>query len=113
MGNLEKAKQRADNVVKGQDNMTQRERLKKLGLFSLAKRIRGSVIAVDIYLTGSYKNDRAKLLPMVLDNMTRNNGHRLELGMFKSDVMEVVHLKGGEHGNRCLERLRTLCPRRL
>lgn len=80
VGNLEKAKQRADNIVKGQESMTQRERLKELGLFSLAKRIRGSITAVDIYLTGSYRNDRAKLLSEVLDNKTRNNGHRLELG---------------------------------
>lgn len=93
--NLEKAKQRPDNMVKGQENVTQRERLKELGLFSLAKRIRGSTTAVDIYLTKSYRNDRAKLLSMVLDNMTRNNGHRLEPGMFKSDIMEIVHLKGG------------------
>lgn len=83
----------ADNMVKGQENMTQRERLKEFGLFSLADK--GSIIEVDIYLTGSYKNDRAKLLSVVLDNMTRNNGHRLELGMFKSDIMEIVHLKGG------------------
>lgn len=92
--NLEKAKQRADSMVKGQENMTHRERLKQLGLFSLAK-IRGSIIAADIYLTGSYKNDRGKLLLVVLDNMTGNNGHRLEPGMFKSDIMEIVHLKGG------------------
>lgn len=83
-------------MVKGQEeNMTQRERLKELGLFSLAKKIRGSIIVVDIYLTGSYKNDRAKLLSMVLDNTTRNNGHRLELGMCKSDTVEIVYLKGG------------------
>lgn len=93
MENLEKAKQKADNMVKGQENMTQRERLKEFGLFSLADK--GSIIEVDIYLTGSYKNDRAKLLSVVLENMTRNNGHRLELGMFKSDIMEIVHLKGG------------------
>lgn len=42
-------------MVKGQENMTQRERLKELGLFSLAKRIRGSITAVDIYLTALQK----------------------------------------------------------
>lgn len=76
--------------------MTQRERLKEVSLFSLAKRTRGSIIAVDIYLTGSYKNDRAKLLSVVLDNMTRSNGHRLELGMFKSDMMEIDLKRGAE-----------------
>lgn len=54
MGSLEKAKQKAYNMVKGQEHMTQRERLKELGLFSLAKRIRGNIIAVSIYLTESY-----------------------------------------------------------
>lgn len=51
MGSLEKAKQRAYNTVKGQEPMTQRERLKQLGLFSLVKRIRGNTIAVNIYST--------------------------------------------------------------
>lgn len=82
-------------MVKGQENMTQRERLKELGLFSLAKRIRGSITAVDISLTERYRNDRAKLLSVVLDNTTRNNRHRLEPGMFKSEIMEIVHLRGG------------------
>lgn len=81
-------------MVKGQEHMTQRERLKELGLFSLAKRIRGNIIAVDIYLTESYNNDRAKLLSMVLDNVARSNGHRLQLAMFRSDIRKKVHLKG-------------------
>ena len=95
MESLEKAEQRAYNMVKGQEHMTQRERLKELGLFSLAKRIRGNIIAVDIYLTESYENDRAKLLSMVLDNVTRSNGHRLQLGMFRSDSRKKVYLKWG------------------
>lgn len=80
-------------MVKGQEHMTQRERLKELGLFSLAKRIRGNIIADYIYLTESYKNDRAKLLSMVLDNVTRSSGHRLQLGLFRSDIGKKVHLK--------------------
>ena len=74
--------------------MTQRERLKELGLFSLAKRTRGNIIAVNIYLTESYKNDRAKLLSTVLDNVTRSDGHRLQFGMFRLDIRRKVHLEG-------------------
>lgn len=44
-GDLKKAQHRNQNMVKGQERPTHREKLKKLGLFSLAKRIRGNVIA--------------------------------------------------------------------
>lgn len=76
MGSLEKAEPR-NNIVKGQEHLTHRERLTELGLFSLAKRLRGSVIVVDIYLTGSFKSDRVNLLSVVLGSVTR--GHRLQL----------------------------------
>lgn len=82
-------------MVKGQEYMTQKERLKELGLFSLAKRTRGNTTAADIYLTESYKNDRAKLLSMALDRVTRSNGHRPQLGMFRSDIRKKARLKGG------------------
>lgn len=32
---------------------------------------------------------------MVLDDVTRSNGHRLQLGKFKSDIRKKVHLKVG------------------
>lgn len=74
--------------------MTQRQRVEELGLFSLAKRIRGDIIAVDIYLTESYKNDRAKLLSMVLGNVTRSDGHRPQLGVLRLDIRKKVCLEG-------------------
>lgn len=53
-------------------------------MFSLAKRLRGSVIVVNIYLTGSFKSDRANLLSVVLGSVTR--GHRLQLGILRLDI---------------------------
>lgn len=32
---------------------------------------------------------------MVLDNVTRSNGQRLQLGVFRSDIRKKLHLKGG------------------
>lgn len=88
---MEKAEPR-NNIVKGQEHLTHRERLTELGLFSLAKRLRGSVIVVDIYLTGSFKSDRANLLSVVLACVTR--GHRLQLGILRLDIWgKKMHLR--------------------
>lgn len=41
------------------------------------------------------KNDRTELFLMVLDGITRSNGHGLQLDMFRLDMRKKVHLKGG------------------
>ncbi|XP_064278193.1 uncharacterized protein LOC135301750 [Passer domesticus] len=75
---LQQAKWRATKMIKGLENVSYEERLRKMGLFSLEKtRIKADLIDVYEYLKGGFQEDGARLCSVMPSNGTRGNRQKL------------------------------------
>ena len=84
---LERVQRRATKMIRGQEHLSYEERLRELGLFSLAKRrLQGELIVAFQYLKGAYKLEGERLILRVDSGRTRRNGLKLRQGWFRFDI---------------------------
>ena len=74
-------------MIRGLEHLPYKDRLRKLGLFSLEKRrLWGDLIAAFQYPKGAYKQEGSQLFEMVNNSRTRGNGFKLREGRLGLDV---------------------------
>ena len=79
----------ATKVVRGLEQLSCEERLRKLGLFSLdGRRLQGDLIAAFQYSEGVCKRDGDKVFSGACCNRTRNNCFKLREGRFRLGVRQ-------------------------
>jgi len=84
---LEQVRRRATRLVKVLENMPYKERLKKLGLFSLGKKkLSGDLNALFQYLKGAYSKNGIGFFSLVTGHRMRANGLKLRQGKFRLDI---------------------------
>jgi len=83
------------------EHLSEEERLRELGLFSLEKRrLQGDLIATFQYLKRDYKKNEDRFFHRTCNDRTRSNG-KLREGRFRLDVRnKCFTLKLVKHWNR-------------
>ena len=72
--------------IKGLENLSYKDRLRELSLFSLEKRrLQGGIIMTFQHLRGYHKQEINQLFKQV-DNRTRGDSFKLKEGRFRLDV---------------------------
>lgn len=101
---LERAQQRAANMIRGGEHVCYEERVRELCLFSLGKkRLRGDLINEHKYLKDRCQEDWARFFSVVPHDRMRGNMHKLEHRKFHLNTKR----------NFFTLRVGTGCPERL
>ncbi|XP_065438992.1 homeobox protein Mohawk isoform X3 [Chrysemys picta bellii] len=105
---LEKVQRRATKMIKGLENMTHEERLKKMDLFKSGEKkteLGAAMITVFKYIKGCYKEQGEKLFSLTSEDRTRSNGLNLQQGRIRFDIGKNFLSGWLSAGRNCLGRL--------
>ncbi|KAK4830965.1 hypothetical protein QYF61_014424 [Mycteria americana] len=92
---LERVQKGAMKMLKDLEWMNPKGRLWEMILFILGKgRLRRDTIAPDNCSKCSCKDDSTKLFSLVADEVTRDNSHKLQCGMFRLDFSKTLFSGG-------------------
>ena len=91
----------ATKIIRGQEHVPYKEKLRYLGLFNLKKRrLRRDLICVYKYLKCRSQMDGARLISVVCSARTRDNGQKMEHRNFHTNMQGRTSLKVAEHWTR-------------
>jgi len=87
---LEWVQRRATKMIRGLERLSNEQRLRQLGLFSLQRsRLQGDLIADFQYLKGAYKKDGDNLFSRACCDRTRSNDFKLKEGRFRLEIRKT------------------------